>query len=183
MTQTTSAKIKLIVSMVVFGTIGIFRKHIPLPSSVLAMARGFIGMTFLLLLITLMRKKLSIKSFKENGVYLILSGALIGFNWIMLFESYNYTSVAVATLCYYMAPILVILLSPFFLKEELTIKKIICVMIALFGMILVSGVLDSGFSHSSEWIGIVLGLGAAAFYASVIIYNIYIIFFCNINYS
>lgn len=171
MNQTKSAKIKLIISMVIFGTIGIFRKHIPLPSSTLAMARGFIGMIFLILLITVMRKKISLKAFKENGVYLILSGALIGFNWIMLFESYNYTSVAVATLCYYMAPIIVILLAPLVLKEMLNFKKIICVCLALIGMIFVSGVLKSGINKISELKGIFFGLGAALFYACVILLN------------
>lgn len=171
MNQTKSAKIKLIISMVIFGTIGIFRKHIPLPSSTLAMARAFIGMSFLILLITVMRKKISLKAFKENGVYLILSGALIGFNWIMLFESYNYTSVAVATLCYYMAPIIVILLAPLVLKEMLNTKKIICVCLALIGMIFVSGVLKSGINNISELKGIFFGLGAALFYACVILLN------------
>lgn len=171
MRRMNHSKIKLIISMVIFGTIGIFRRYIPLSSGLLAFFRGCIGTLFLLALIYLKGSKLNFKSIRSNLKFLIISGAAIGINWILLFEAYQYTSVATATLCYYMAPIIVILLSPFFLKEECTIKKIICVMIALFGMILVSGVLDNGLNRSSEWMGIMFGLGAAAFYASVIMMN------------
>ena len=165
------SKLQLILSMVIFGTIGIFRKHIDLPSSILALARGFIGMFFLLAIILLKRNKLSFSALKANFIYLLLSGAFIGFNWILLFESYNYTSVAVATLCYYMAPVIVIILSPIILREKLSSVKIVSVVVALIGMIFVSGVLKNGFISLSEMKGVLFGLGAALFYACVIILN------------
>ena len=168
---TYCSKIMLIVSMLIFGTIGIFRKYIPLPSSVLAMARGFIGMLFLLLVVWIKGSKLSTIAIKKNLRYLLLSGAALGFNWILLFEAYQYTTVATATLCYYMAPIFVILVSPFLLKERLSLKKILCVIVALIGMVLVSGVIQSGVSDIAEIRGILLGLGAAVLYASVILLN------------
>ena len=65
------------------------------------------------------------KSSARTKLLLILSGALIGFNWILLFEAYNYTTVATATLCYYMQPTIVILLSPLFFRERLTAKKLV----------------------------------------------------------
>ena len=102
---------------------------------------------------------------------LALSGAFIGINWILLFESYNYTTVATATLCYYMQPIFVILASPFLLKERLTVKKAVCVAVALLGMVFVSGVLDTGIPALSEAKGIFYGLGAAFFYATVVLMN------------
>lgn len=157
--------------MIIFGTIGIFRKYIELPSSVIAMARGFIGMVFLLVVILIKKNKLSISALKNNFLYLILSGAFIGFNWILLFESYNYTSVAVATLCYYMAPVIVIILSPLVLREKLSSIKIISVIIALFGMFFVSGVLKTGLGSLQETKGVLFGLGAALLYACVILLN------------
>ncbi len=165
------AKIQLILSMIIFGTIGIFRKYIDLPSSILAMARGFIGMFFLMVVLFLKKNRLSFSALKANFTYLLLSGAFIGFNWILLFESYNYTSVAVATLCYYMAPVIVIILSPFVLNEKLTSIKIISVLVALLGMVFVSGILKSGISSILEMKGILFGLGAALFYACVILLN------------
>lgn len=161
----------LITAMVIFGTIGIFRKYIPLPSSVLALARGFIGALFLLGFAFLRGKRMSLSAIKANPVSLLLSGAFIGFNWILLFESYQYTTVATATLCYYMAPVIVILAAPLFFKEHLTIKKLCCVAVAMVGMVLVSGVLQAGISGVQDMKGILLGLGAAAFYASVILLN------------
>lgn len=165
------ALFSLIFSMVIFGTIGIFRRHIALSSGVLAMARGFIGAAFLLLIIALKREKLSKAAIKKNFRLLILSGACIGLNWILLFEAYRYTTVATATLCYYLAPIFVIMASPFILKERLSNRKVLCVLVALAGMVLVSGVLQTGFGGLAEMKGVLFGLGAAAFYASVILMN------------
>ena len=168
-------KMMMIGAMTIFGTIGIFRKYIPLPSSLLALARGIIGTAFLLFLVlAVKRDKLSIEAIKRNFVFLVVSGAFIGFNWILLFEAYQYTTVATATLCYYMAPVIVVLVSPFLFKERLTPLKAICVAVALAGMVFVSGIPQSGFGGMSELKGILLGLGAATLYAIVVILNQYI---------
>jgi len=169
--EQTRARISLIASMVIFGTIGIFRKYIPLPSSMIAMLRGLVGMLFMLGVGLLSGRKLSLKAIRKSIPMLCLSGTLMGFNWILLFEAYRYTSVAVATLCYYMAPIFVILASPVLLRERLTRKKAVCVLVALVGMVFVSGVLDSGVGSLAEMRGVLLGLGAAVLYASVILIN------------
>lgn len=161
----------LILSMCVFGTIGILRRYIPLSSSLVALVRGVIGSLFLMLVVLLNRKKPDLAAIRRNLILLVISGAAIGVNWIMLFEAYNYTSVATATLCYYLAPILVILASPLVLKEKLTLKKGLCTAAALVGMVLVSGVLDAEFSGISELKGILFGIGAAVLYASVILMN------------
>ena len=163
------AKLELIASMFIFGTIGIFVRHIPLPSSMIALVRGFVGAFFVLLFVYLKKSKLDKAAIKKNFVMLALSGAFIGINWILLFESYHYTTVATATLCYYMQPIFVILASPFLLKEKLTPKKVICVLVALIGMVFVSGVLQTGIPALSEAKGILYGLGAACFYATVVL--------------
>lgn len=170
MTQ-SKAKWMLISSMCIFGTIGILRKYIPLPSSIVALIRGCIGTLFLLAVVVCSRKKMDWKSIRRNVFLLLLSGAAIGFNWIFLFEAYNFTSVATATLCYYLAPIIVILASPLVLKEKLTVKKGICAAVALVGMVLVSGVTENGAAGIGEMKGIFFGLAAAALYASVILMN------------
>lgn len=164
------SRLMLIAAMVIFGTIGIFRKCIPLASSVLALGRGVIGALFLLGVVALRRKKLGWPAIRKNLWKLLLSGAFIGFNWILLFEAYRFTSVATATLCYYLAPIFVLLASPLVLKERLTGRKLLCVLAALGGMVLVSGVLQAGF-RLSELKGVLFGLGAAALYADVILLN------------
>lgn len=164
------ARTKLILAMTIFGTIGIFVKYIPLPSSVIACVRGFVGVAFLLLMTFIKKSKISFKDIKKNLLLLVISGAFIGINWILLFEAYRYTTVATATLCYYMAPIFVTLASPFILKEKLTLKKGLCVFTALIGMIFVSGIVGTG-SLQINLPGILCGVGAAFFYACVILLN------------
>jgi RarD protein len=158
----------LILSMSVFGTIGLFRRLIPLPSGAIAFFRGLIGTLALLLIVLISRKKLDMMAIKKHLLLLCLSGALIGFNWILLFEAYNYTSVATATLCYYTAPIIVLIASCFIFKERFGAKQILCSACALVGMVFVSGVLRGG---DMDMRGIIFGLSAALLYASVILIN------------
>ncbi len=95
----------------------------------------------------------------------------MGINWILLFEAYNYTTVAVATLCYYMQPTIVVILSPLIFSEKLTAKKAACAAVAIVGMVLVSGVTGSGDLPKTNIQGVFMGLGAAVFYSSVVIIN------------
>ncbi len=161
------SKLMLMSAVLIFGTIGVFRRYIDISSSILAMARGFIGTIFLVGVMLCKKQKFALTKSKKDIVLLCISGMAIGFNWILLFEAYLYTSVAVATLCYYMAPIFVLACSPF-LGERLTLKKTLCIAAALVGMVFVSGVLDTGFKGIT---GAFLALGAAALYASDIIIN------------
>ena len=121
--STRTARFQMITAMTIFGTIGLFVRWIPLPSSMIALARGSIGMLFLLLVMAVRKTPISWQAIRKNWFWLLISGGLLGFNWILLFESYRYTSVAIGTLCYYMAPILIILASPVILHEKLTVKR------------------------------------------------------------
>ena len=161
------AKGSMLSAMVIFGTVGIFVRYIGLPSATIAFFRGALGVIFLLAVMGVTGKKLCLQSISKNLPLLILSGAAIGGNWILLFEAYQHTSVAVATVCYYLAPMFLVLVSPL-LGERLTGKKLALSAVALVGMVFVSGVLDSGMSGLR---GVGLGVGAAALYASVMFMN------------
>lgn len=158
-------------SMLIFGTIGIFRRYIPLSSALIACFRGFSGALFLLVFLKLTGRKLWYKIGSAKVLGLIITGIMIGFNWILLFEAYNYTTVATATLCYYMQPTIVMLLTPAFFNEKLTKKKCICVVMAIIGMFFVSGMVGSGLPQAAEARGILCGLGAAVLYATVVMIN------------
>ena len=168
------AKRDLIFSVSVFGTIGIFVRGIGLPSSVIALVRGAVGAAFLLLLARFRHAPIDRAALRRRWQLLLLSAAMMSFNWITLFEAYRYTTVATATLCYYMAPIFVTLISPVLLKERLTARKLLCVFLALAGMVFVSGVPQSGLPGPSEAKGILLALCSAALYAGVILINKYL---------
>ncbi len=161
----------LLLSMVIFGSIGIFRRYIPLPSAALACWRGMSGALLLFLFVKARKKKLNHAIGGKKTALLALTGAMIGVNWILLFEAYNFTTVATATLCYYMQPTIVILLSPLAFGEKITLKKGLCVILSLVGMVFVSGLIDQGMPAFSERKGILLGLGAAVLYAAVVIMN------------
>ncbi len=170
MNETVKARVSLISAMLIFGTIGVFRHYIPLSSGILAFVRGLVGTLFLLGVLAVKKQRLSWEAIKRNGILLIVSGVLIGFNWILLFEAYNHTTVAIATLCYYMSPVFVVLASPVLLKERMTAKKGFCVLLSVIGMLFVSGILtDTG--EKRDFRGILFGLGAALLYASVVILN------------
>ena len=170
MNENTAAKFKTICAMLIFGTLGVFVKYIPLPASAIALSRGFLGMLFLLLMLLVRRKRLSFAALKKNALLLVISGTLLGMNWMLLFEAYNYTTVATATLCYYLAPVFLTLASPLFFKEKLTVKKLVCIAAALLGMVCVSGVLEAEVK-ATELTGILLGIAAAAIYAAIVILN------------
>lgn len=158
-----NAKIKLIASMLIFGSMGILVRNIGLPSSVVALFRGGIGVLFLLGVCAFTKTPVSFQAMKRNLVLLLCSGAALGANWIFLFEAYRYTTIAVATLSYYLAPVLITAASPFVLKEKLTGIKLACVAAALAGMALVSGVMAS---RGASTLGVLFGLAAATSYAS-----------------
>lgn len=170
-------KLRLIATMLIFGSIGVFVKNVHLPSSGIAFLRGMIGSLFLLAFsIFVKQNKPSWQSIKKNGLLLILSGAAIGFNWIFLFQAYKYTTISNATLSYYFAPVFVMILAPFVLKEKLTPVKVGSIITAMIGLFLVvnihGGSTDVGaYQHT---IGILYGLSAAALYASAILMNKFI---------
>ena len=163
--------IMLITAMLIFGTVGTIRKMIPLPSPLIALCRGSIGALLLLAFSTVTGKHPFKNLRPKTALLLLLSGAIIGLNWSLLFEAYRYTSVSVAVLCYYMQPIIVILLSALLFGEKLTWKKALCAAAALVGMVLISGVLDRGLPQSGERRGILFALGAACLYATVVLMN------------
>lgn len=165
------AKTENITAMLIFSTIGIFVKNISLSSSIIAFVRGALGVAFLFIVMIIKGQKFDKSAVKHNIKLLVISGLFIGFNWIFLFESYKYTDVSVATLCYYMQPVFVTLMSPVVLKEKLTKEKIIAVLVSLVGMVLVSGVVQNGIGSIKEIKGIAFALGAAVLYACVVLLN------------
>ena len=167
-TNRSRALLMNIASLVIVGTVGLLRRHIPLPSAALAFARGLIGGLSLWLWTRLRRRGPRERIPTKTLLGLVLNGAFLGVNWMLLFEAYEHTTIAVATLCYYLAPTLVMLSSPLLFGEKLTGKKLGCAAAALVGMALVAGVTGA---ERPDLRGVAFGLGAAIFYALVVILN------------
>lgn len=166
-----AAKLRILTTMAIFGSIGLFVRLIPLPSSQIALARAIVGTGILVLVMFCTKKKIQWSIIRKNLPLLFFSGLALGFNWIGLFEAYKYTTISVATLCYYLAPTFVVLISPILLKEKLTKHKFICAMLSLLGMVFISQVFSVGDSGPDSWIGILYGIGAAVLYASIVLMN------------
>lgn len=164
----SKAKIGFIFSMLIAGSIGLFVRNIPLSSAQIALVRGVAGCIFIFAFAFLSRQGISFARIRKNLPVLLLSGIALGFNWMLLFQAYRYTTIATATICYYFAPVLTLFLSPLILKERLDRVKVCCIFAAMAGMVCVAGVGGVG---SGNFIGILYGLGAAVVYASIVLLN------------
>ncbi|MFJ8071875.1 DMT family transporter [Peribacillus sp. NPDC096447] len=168
------SKIQFILSMIIFGTMGLVVKYIDLSSSETAFLSSSIGCLFLVFVFFIMKKSIPWKLVKVNASTLFLSAIALGGNWIFLYQSYDHTTLANATLGYYFAPVFVMVLSPFVLKELLPIKKIVCIGVAILGMLLIIGNGIGASSGKDDLLGILFGLVAAAFYAALMLLNKFI---------
>lgn len=167
-----SPRIMLVSAMVIFGTLGPFVRHIPVSSGELALYRAVMAAVLIGLYMVLTKQKLNLKSLGKELPLLLISGMAMGINWILLFEAYKYTTVSVATLSYYFAPVLVTLACPLLFREKMGAKQWICFVMSTLGIVLITGV--EGLTAGGQLKGIGFGLGAAVFYASVIILNKFI---------
>lgn len=166
--------LRYLAAMLIFGTIGLFVRSIELPSTVIVLCRGFIGSAFLFAAGALLGRKVNWTSVRANFAKLTSSGVLLGLNWVLLFEAYKSATIAAATLIYYLAPIFVMALSVVFLGERLTARKCLCAAAALFGMSLVAGFWSPNAAANSTAVGLLQALGAAGFYAALILNNKFI---------
>lgn len=161
--------LKMVLSMVIFGSIGLVVSYIPLPSVLTVGFRALLGTACIGLLMILRRSPINKNAVRKNGGWLLLSGVALAANWILLFESYEHTgSVAISTLCYYMAPVFVTLLSPLVLKERLSAVRIVCTAVAVAGAVLISG---ASMKEPLVLKGILMALGAALLYCTVVLLN------------
>lgn len=167
-----NSQLLMAVSMAIFGTIPLFVRNISVSSAELALYRAVLAVILIGFFLLVTKQSIPFAKIKKEVPLLFLSGAAIGINWILLFEAYKYTTVSVATLSYYFAPVIVMILCPVFFKEKLTVKQIVSFVMSTVGLVLitVNGDINSG----KNYIGILLGLSAAVFYATAVFINKFI---------
>lgn len=172
MKKEMNAKAMLSISMAIFGTLGIFTRNIAVSSGELALYRAVLAATLIAVYLVGTKQKINFKAIKKELFLLLLSGIAMGINWILLFQAYKYTTISLATLSYYFAPVIVTAVCPVLFHEKLTRKQIVCFIMSTVGLIMITGIGDIG--GGSDYIGILFGLGAAVFYAAVILLNKFI---------
>ena len=173
MKEHTKARWMLVASMAAFGTLAPFVRNIPVSSGELALYRAILASMLIGLYLLLTGQRLRFRALGRDLPLLLFSGMAMGINWILLFEAYQYTTVAISTLSYYFAPVIVTAVCPFLFKEKMTKKQILCFCMSTLGLALVIGITDLG-SGGNDALGVLFGLGAACFYAAVILLNKFI---------
>ena len=171
MKKENTSKVLMALSMFIFGTIAPLVRNIGVGSGELALYRAMMAAVIVGGFLLFTRQKISISGVKRELLLLLISGAAMGINWIFLFEAYKYTTVSVATLSYYFAPVIVMVICPLFFKEKLTLKQIVCFVMSTVGLVLITGTAGGG---SEDMLGILFGLSAAIFYATVMLLNKFI---------
>lgn len=116
--------------------------------------RGVVSAVLIIVYLFFYNKKL----FRIKPLELLLfacSGLTMFTAAYFYFESIARSGVATAVVLMYTSPIYVLAFSVLFLKEKLTVKKVICVAVMLVGVVLVSGILNGG---QFNFLGVLLGL-------------------------
>jgi RarD protein len=140
-------------------------------SGELALYRAVLAAVMIGLFLLVTKQKISFANMKKEVPLLLASGIALGVNWILLFQAYRHTSVSVATLSYYFAPVIVTVTCPILFREKMTGKQILCFVMSTAGLVMITGL---GASGGRDLIGILFGLGAAVFYAGVVLLNKFI---------
>lgn len=173
MKESVQAKLMLSAAMVIFGTLGVFTRNIGVTSGELALYRAVLAFVLIGFYLVFIKKGgLNLKNAGCELPLLLASGIAMGINWILLFQAYRYTTISAATLSYYFAPVIVTVASPLLFHERLTAKQIICFVMSTLGLVLIIG--TGGGEETAGITGILFGLGAAVFYAAVILLNKFI---------
>ncbi|MCL2873530.1 MAG: DMT family transporter [Defluviitaleaceae bacterium] len=164
-----SPKIYLIISALMFGSIGVVTRDLPFESEMISLSRSVLGALFVCFFCLITKKKIDLGLVKKNLIWLIISGAALGINWVFLFESYQHINISTAIVCYYLAPVIVTATSPIFLKEKLSFGSVACVLAALLGLVLVTGIGTDMAGNLA--LGVTYAVSAAVLYAAIIIIN------------
>ena len=171
MKKIMNPRLMMITSMAIFGTLGLFVRNISVFSGELALYRAILATLLIAVSLVVTKQKIPFANIKKEIPLLLASGIAMGINWILLFEAYKYTTVSVATLSYYFAPVIVTLACPLLFKEKLTRKQVLCFVMATAGLVLITGTAGGG---ANDLLGIAFGLGAAGFYSAVMLLNKFI---------
>ena len=172
MKEQRRAKLLLSFSMIIFGTLGVFTRNIAVTSGELALYRAVLAALLILGYFLITGQRIDFKAIKKELLLLLFSGMAMGVNWILLFEAYKHTTISAATLSYYFAPVIVTIICPILFREKLGKKQLLCFIMSTLGLVLVIGFENLG--DGNHVLGILLGLGAAVFYATVILLNKFI---------
>ena len=136
-----SAVLRYLFSLTLYGTIGLFLHFISYSSEFVVLCRGLLGSVFIFLVLHFRKEKIDRETVGKNLFPLALSGIALGLNWVFLFAGYRY-GIAISSLCNYMAPVIVVVITSLFYKEKINLKQILCIVMAFVGMLMLLGIFE-----------------------------------------
>ena len=137
-----SATLRYLFALFLYGTIGFFLHFVSYSSEFVVLGRGVLGSLFIFLVLSLRKEKIDMAAIRKNLRILLLSGFALGFNWVFLFAGYRY-GIAISSLCNYMAPIAVVIITTLVYKEKIQPMQIVFILMAVFGMFLLIGIFSA----------------------------------------
>ena len=149
-----------------FGSSGVFVRTLTqngIDSTTLLFLRFSIAILPILIAIFLTGKELFKIDLTDIPLFLVCAMCIVGLN-ICYNDSMNTVPLSLAAVLLSLAPIYVLILAYIFFGEKITSKKLICMALAIFGCILMTGVLETSMENIPLF-GIISGIGAGVFWA------------------
>ncbi|HJJ48737.1 MAG TPA: DMT family transporter [Methanocorpusculum sp.] len=162
------AALLLTISVLITGANGIIASNTSETSSHIVFLRTLIASIFMLALFLLTRHKFTFYKSPRDFIFIAASGLSMGVSWLFLYEAYLEIGVSLATLLFYIGPIIIMVLSPFLFKEKHTVQKLIGFSMVLIGVLLVNGI---AVSNGAVPYGIFCGAMSAVFYSCLMIFS------------
>lgn len=158
-------KIKLALVMIIWGSLGVFTKSIPLSALSLAFLRASIALP--VLLVAMKMNKAGKVEWARLKPYLV-SGVLLGFGWLTLFYGFKHTSISSAVIIYNMCPVYVMIAAPLILKESISKLQIAVILCSFLGLFLIVG---HNVSEGYGYMGMALSAISGMIYAAIVLIN------------
>lgn len=149
-----------------FGSSGIFVRTLTqngIDSTTLLFLRFSIAIIPILIAILLTDKKLLKVNLRDIPLFIVCSICIVGLN-LCYNESMNSIPLSLAATLLSIAPIFVLIFAYVVFREKITRRKFVCMILAIAGCMLMTGVLESNIANISIY-GIILGVGAGVFWA------------------
>ncbi len=159
-------KLKLGLVMIIWGSIGVFTRVIPLSALSLAFLRALIALPVLFFVMKA-KKSALVKNWSDYIPY-IISGVLLGLGWLTLFYGFKHTSISSAVIIYNMCPVYVILTAPIVLKETISKGQVVVILTAFVGLILIVGF---NLLEGVGLMGMLLSAVSGMIYAAIVLIN------------
>lgn len=162
-----------LLSGVSWGSAGIFIRKIStfgFANMTMLSSRVFVGSVMMFFIILVTNKEYL--KVKLKDLWLFASAAVLGTMAMNLCYniSLNTLTLSLASLLMGIAPVYVLIMAAVIFKEKLTFKKVMCMIIAAGGCVMVSGVLEEAGGISLDTLGLILGIISGISYA---VYSIF----------